>query len=485
MGAPSKLRTVADRTEKLCTQCREWKAADHTHFSAFRDGVLKLHPFCRDCLRAYSRTRSERLGNRVRKRSWLPQDAAPRDRAGPKAFGATYVASLTNGYDEECRFKAYLLTNTVTRERYVGITERKLAARWMQHVTAGQTDGSGAFLHAAIRHYGVQAFRFEWIGCARSRTELNAFEQQLIRQYETVSHGYNQTRGGSAGESKGKAVEIDGKSFISLSAAARNYGIDEYTAHQRLRRYGWTLREALGLDRPPPRTKSGRTISVGGVTFKSIKAAAEAHGLSAGAVRARLDSGWTTEQALGLVPPPSHKATRTRPIEVDGRHVASVAEAASASGVPKGNVGSRLSRGWTIEQALGKECRAARKLSKANALVVGGTAYPSVRAACEARAKHYGVIQSRLHLGWSIEQAFDLAPPPPPSGRKNGSAVTVAGVTYTSRALAAKAHGVDPRQVHKRLRLDWTMDQAFGLEPRTAQPASDSAESPRKTTASS
>ena len=74
------------------------------------------------------------------------------------------------------------------------------------------------------------------------------------------------------------------------------------------------------------------------------------------------------------------------------------------------------------------------------------------------------MVTSRLGCGWSIDQAFSLAPPPMHSGERNGKEMVVAGVRYSSMRKAAIAHGLDPRKVHKRLtKLSWTIDQAFNL----------------------
>ena len=63
-----------------------------------------------------------------------------------------------------------------------------------------------------------------------------------------------------------------------------------------------------------------------------------------------------------------------------------------------------------------------------------------------------------------------MLPAPAPSGEKNGEALTVGGIAYSSRAKAAKAHGLDPRIVHKRLiKFGWTLDHAFGLDPPPAR----------------
>lgn len=466
MGAPSKLREAVGGTEKLCTKCAAWKPADTTHFSPFKDGVLRLHPWCRDCLRDYARRRVESKGAKVRKTSWVPPGAPPRITRVNSKDVWKLLPVHTEQLGPECRFKAYLLANRITGEKYVGITERSLAARWRQHVSAVLAGDKGQFVHAAIRHYGMESFDFTWVACAKTRADLNALEQLLIEQHDTVAHGYNQTRGGSDGESVGNPVEVDGQRFISIGAAARHYGVEEWSVHQRVNRYGWTLRQALELDSAPLRKPArGRATEVQGMTFDSIKDAAQHFGLMPNVVQSRLDLGWPIEQALGLQPRPKRKPTRTRAITIGGVQYNSIVVAANAHGVPRALLSDRLQKGWTPEEAVGLVPRRERSAPNARRITIDGVQYKSVRAACDARGFNYGKVHSRIKLGWTLQQAFDLAPPPPPSGQKNGRPVTVNGVTYFSRSAAAHAHGVDPRVVHKRLKLGWSLERAITCCP--------------------
>lgn len=93
-------------------------------------------------------------------------------------------------------------------------------------------------------------------------------------------------------------VAFQGEEFRSQSELARKYKISPAALNYRLRS-GWTLPEALGLERPPLRDWR-RPVSVGGVTFPTTEDAARHFGVSSRIVASRLRRGWTPEEALGL-----------------------------------------------------------------------------------------------------------------------------------------------------------------------------------------
>lgn len=75
---------------------------------------------------------------------------------------------------------------------------------------------------------------------------------------------------------------IDGRPFASLAAIARTYNISLQTLHNRVKRRDWTLRQAVGLDDPPPshRFSAARAITLDGTMYKSRNAVARAFGVS-------------------------------------------------------------------------------------------------------------------------------------------------------------------------------------------------------------
>lgn len=321
-------------------------------------------------------------------------------------------------------------------------------------------------MHEAMRTEGIEAFDFQYIAGARTRHDLNLAEVLLIEQYNTCDAGYNQTRGGSAGPSVGTTVTVGGKEFISIGAASRHFGVAETAIYQRLNRYGWTLDQAFGLTPGPKRKGRGKAVTIGGESFGSLLDACARFDIKESSIRTRLNVGWTLDQAFGLQRPPRRGRNAGKSIAVADVTYPNIVQACEAHELDHRTVAARVRRGWTIAQAFNLE-PAPAVMPTGKAIAVGGRAFSTVAEACRAMDKPKALIASRLQLGWSPDQAFGLAPPPPPSGEKNGKPIAVAGVTYTSLVKAAEAHGLDPRIVRKRLNVfKWPIDQAFGLAKR-------------------
>lgn len=108
---------------------------------------------------------------------------------------------------------------------------------------------------------------------------------------------------------KGQEIKVGGRRYPSIVQAATAYGLPESVVRARLKRMGWTIEEALGLNTPPYRKRLRVEIRVetprGVRKFESVTAAAKAFDLPQSRVCARLKAGWTAEQALNLQPPPS------------------------------------------------------------------------------------------------------------------------------------------------------------------------------------
>ncbi len=94
---------------------------------------------------------------------------------------------------------AYLVTCEVNNKKYVGICLTTPKARWVAHCRSA-VNGSQAWLHAAIRKYGPEAFEVTEIACARNWNDACATEAALISQIGTFGTGnYNMTSGGDGG----------------------------------------------------------------------------------------------------------------------------------------------------------------------------------------------------------------------------------------------------------------------------------------------
>ncbi len=91
----------------------------------------------------------------------------------------------------------YVITRILTGQQYVGITADP-EKRWYEHGWLSKTKRTRQLIHRAIRKYGIDAFRFEVVGCCRRWSDACLAEAQLICQLgsHVTSGGYNLTLGG-------------------------------------------------------------------------------------------------------------------------------------------------------------------------------------------------------------------------------------------------------------------------------------------------
>lgn len=87
----------------------------------------------------------------------------------------------------------YKVTNTVTKDFYIGCTRHGIAAREYQHRNAADNGGK-IRLHAAMREFGHDAFVFEEMGNFADDHELAlAYESEAVAKYAPP---YNVADGG-------------------------------------------------------------------------------------------------------------------------------------------------------------------------------------------------------------------------------------------------------------------------------------------------
>jgi len=370
----------------------------------------------------------------------------------------------------EPRFTAYLITNLVTLKQYVGITERNLKDRWRQHIRDGYK-GSGYSIHQAMHEYGVENFQFEFIACARNLDDLIELEKQLIDQYHTVESGYNLTRGGAKADAPGDDYIINGMYFISFNAACRHFGVDTQIAHQRKNRYGWSIEQALGLE-PAPKTEPRRNpFELVGHEYPNFKAACAAYGLEDGTVRSRIKNGWSKEQAFGIDPSPERAPQEGVKAIINGTEYLNAGEMAETFGINAATITRRLRAGWSPEQTVGL-ADAPKQSYVGKEVEFDGVIYPSIAALAREHGKDSNLVRERIDRNWNIRQAIGLDPPPPPSGEKNGVVVEIDGRVYSSYSKLADAYGIPVKQLHKRYKkLGWTLEQALNLAPPPEKPS--------------
>lgn len=102
------------------------------------------------------------------------------------------------------------------------------------------------------------------------------------------------------------------------------------------------------------RVKQTKSIAIQGRKFGSLEEAAKAYGKSRNTVAYRISKGWSYEEAVGILPPPSF-ASRTPgiPVLIDGFEFKNIKEAAKFHKRAYTHVIEMLKKGSSIERALG------------------------------------------------------------------------------------------------------------------------------------
>jgi hypothetical protein len=217
--------------------------------------------------------------------------------------------------------------------------------------------------------------------------------------------------------------------FATISSAAKAYRMNPVVILKRLAR-GWSPEQAVSIAPPPAKpphvlskpvlVRDGRVVR----RFASITHAAAAYGLDHRKVRTRLIKlKWRPEQALELVPVPAKKLpSNSKPIVVEHngsrRRYKSIGEAARAFGVTRALVCKRWKVfGWPLKEALGIEPHKRRFVGRSQAVSFTHEGrryrYKSILEAAKAHGVLHGTVLSRLKpLGWTIQQALELAAPP-------------------------------------------------------------------------
>ncbi len=207
-------------------------------------------------------------------------------------------------------------------------------------------------------------------------------------------------------------------------------------------------------------------------SYRSNAEAARAHGIKPGTLSLRLKKGWSIEQALGLLPPPDGANTHKR-IKIDGNEFRSTKEAIKHYCLTTALVYSRLRNGWSIEQALGVDDPPPEKKRKGKSVKLSVNKqkleFPSVTEAAKYfNLKSQLVLQRINTYQWSIEQALELDEPPTNAGIPKETKVKKDGeiFNYPSLTDAVIDFGLSYDTVKQRInKLGWTIEQALELEP--------------------
>lgn len=137
----------------------------------------------------------------------------------------------------------YKVTNTITKEVYIGATTKSLEERKIDHLQKANKK-VGSYFQEAIGTYGPDAFTWEQIDTASSNDELASKEIQYIYDYAALEKVYNKDKGGGFKKTIYK-YNLDGslsQSFENLTLASETIGVRK----QDISRACWNVNNTLG-----------------------------------------------------------------------------------------------------------------------------------------------------------------------------------------------------------------------------------------------
>lgn len=152
------------------------------------------------------------------------------------------------------------------------------------------------------------------------------------------------------------------------------------------------------------------------------------------------------------------------PIVVDEVKYPSIQQAAKKYGLSPDLVRQRLHGDWTIEQAFEIDPPPANTRETffvPTEFTIAEKKYFSMKEVTEKFGVKQTTFQRRLSNGWTPEQAVGIDPPPIIEDKP----ITVKGEWYPSIAAASKAYDMDPQIVQWRIRHSWSVEDAI-LTPR-------------------
>ncbi len=208
-----------------------------------------------------------------------------------------------------------------------------------------------------------------------------------------------------------KTVNVYGKTFPSLVAAAKYFDVPIYSVHNRLKR-GKTLEEAFFKGDLKRKSSKFKTISVSGKNFDSLKDACVHFGISYGKAQYRLRKKWSLNQVFELESPPINSAKNApKTVKFSEKIYNSYTDLAKEYGINPGNLRQRIAKGWSLEQAL--ELVEYKYKTKPKKIHIDGKVFASRNEAARYYGLKTGLVAERINRrGWSIEQALELSPPP-------------------------------------------------------------------------
>ena len=199
----------------------------------------------------------------------------------------------------------------------------------------------------------------------------------------------------------GNKVIVENIEFNSLSQAAKFYNKEYNTVKNRIK-IGWSIEEALEL-------VERNQITINGKTFKCKQEACRYYNIARSTLDSRLKNGWIPEEAIkNNNKRKIYKYHKKNPIILNGNTFNSKAAAARYYNIDPAILYSRENIGWTLEEVLGIVPRTKYNNKPERFITIENTTYKSLLSACKHYNLNYNTVYTRISRGWSNEEAFEL-----------------------------------------------------------------------------
>ena len=211
-----------------------------------------------------------------------------------------------------------------------------------------------------------------------------------------------------------KPITVKGKTFKSINEACRYHNVSSSNVNRRLND-GWSIEEAFGFVKR--KNSKYKDIILEGVYYESIKEACRWYLLDYDNVKNRLNRlGWTLEEAFELVERDKENKGTSKPITIKDKTFKSFKEACRYYKLNSSIVSGRLKTGWSIEEAFGLVIK---KDGGYKPVTVDGKTFRSVGEASRYYNVDYDKARKRINSGWTNEEAFELVPRCRKRGKNN------------------------------------------------------------------
>lgn len=359
----------------------------------------------------------------------------------------------------------YLIKHIASGKGYVGLTRRSLKQRFQGHIDVAKKRirPDGTITHD-IAKYGREAFSIELLEEVQSLELLSQREIFFIKELHTLSpNGYNQNRGGSLALTA-VTHHVEGVGYRGVGQLADSYDLLEETVRARLTA-GWSVEQAIGLDSPPKFSRKGTQFQIGGKSFESETALAKEFNIPIERFRARVHQmNWSIDEALGLIERPLNQVT------VDGKSFANLKLACDAFGHHREKIRSRLNNGWTVDEAfeiVERDSKPAKPKAipvKHFPLEIDGATYSNAQQLADFVGVSVGTIKYRLSNRWSLDELMKGT-----NQKAIGKNLSVNGTYYPSLSEACRHFLIERTVAQSRLNMGWSIEEALGIKER-AQP---------------